>query len=353
MKTLMPRAPVLPRTATQGSPKPVAPSNAAASAPTGRAASNTVRAGAADQFAAPVPAATAVPGASAMGAASVQVQLPDPALMDAQASDGTGQYTEVRYDGPLFGLGGPSASDIHQGVAGDCYFLSSLAALAQNEPKALKHLIYSNHDGTFTVIFHERDPSTGNFKAVPVKVDGDLYTTTASGPPPQRVLTYDSPSPKSWGDSVDTPSLWGPLLEKAYAQLKGNTFDGIGNGGWPADALEELLGRPSQSVSTTSSTPDQVWSFIQSAIDTHSPVCASTSCDPDQQDRYTNSGIVGEHAYTVMGYQLHDGERFVTLRNPWGNTEPTGNGADDGVFELPLSEFVKFYDQIDASPRRG
>lgn len=36
----------------------------------------------------------------------------------------------------------------------------------------------------------------------------------------------------------------------------------------------------------------------------------------------------------------------MTLRNPWGDSEPAGNGADDGVFKLKLSEFRRLYENV-------
>jgi hypothetical protein len=36
----------------------------------------------------------------------------------------------------------------------------------------------------------------------------------------------------------------------------------------------------------------------------------------------------------------------VVLRNPWGESEPAGNGANDGVFKLKLEDFRKLYDNV-------
>jgi hypothetical protein len=52
----------------------------------------------------------------------------------------------------------------------------------------------------------------------------------------------------------------------------------------------------------------------------------------------------------VLGTSEHDGDKFVQLRNPWGNTEPGKDGKNDGIFELKLADFVKYYDVVDSSP---
>ena len=34
------------------------------------------------------------------------------------------------------------------------------------------------------------------------------------------------------------------------------------------------------------------------------------------------------------------------MRNPWGESEPAGNGANDGIFKLKLEEFAKLYQNL-------
>ena len=44
------------------------------------------------------------------------------------------------------------------------------------------------------------------------------------------------------------------------------------------------------------------------------------------------------HVYTVLGVGEENGQRYVHLRNPWGNTEPGRDGKCDGV-HLHASSF--------------
>lgn len=339
-------------------PEATAPKSASTSAPATQASVSST----ADHFTAPAAHRsssharnTAVPTAKIDPISGEKLPhygtVDEPALMDAQATDSTSSYQLEDANGPLFN-GRANPNDIHQGQAGDCYFLSSLAAIANSEPQSFKHLIYDNHDGTFTVTFHAWDDKTQSFKAQVVKVDPKFYVTHPNTNASVALPTYDAGQQAQWGpDDPNTTSLWGQLLEKAYAQWKGGSYEVIGQGGWPAQAMEDLLGRRSQGVTTSDTPPDKVWGFIQSAVDTHSPICAATSCDPDQQAKYTNTGLIAEHAYTVMGAEVKDGQRYVKLRNPWGETEPSGNGPDDGVFELPFADFLKFYDTVQSCPR--
>src|SRR5256885_11730411 len=54
---------------------------------------------------------------------------------------------------------GVSASDVGQGNLGDCFFLSSLAAVAGTRPELLKRAIRENRDGTFTVTLRQVTPT--------------------------------------------------------------------------------------------------------------------------------------------------------------------------------------------------
>ena len=86
--------------------------------------------------------------------------LPDPKL----PSDIRGKfYEQNNYE--LFSARGPVPADVAQGNLGDCYFLATLASLAQNQPDKIKGMIRDNGDGTFSVrfyakksIFHKRKP---------------------------------------------------------------------------------------------------------------------------------------------------------------------------------------------------
>ena len=78
------------------------------------------------------------------------------------------------------------------------------------------------------------------------------------------------------------------------------------------------------------------------AVDQKRPAAAGTYGE-DQDALYTNTGVYADHAYSVLGYKEEKGERYVQLRNPWGYSEPAGNGPDDGVFYLKLADFMKLY----------
>jgi hypothetical protein len=267
------------------------------------------------------------------GAPGTTDLIPDPALhRDELNADGTPKFGKKRFTGPLF-IDGAKPGDVQQGQLGDCYFPAAMAAIAQAAPDAITNLIKDNGDGTYTVTFKQRDWLTGRFKDVPIKVDGDLYTGAWGGPLYGR--SSNSADPRKM-------ELWFPLVEKAYAQWKGS-YDAIGDGGAMKDVFENCLGVETGSMSLAHASADKVWERIVSSVDNHKPVGAGTYGE-DKRARYTNTGVVADHAYSILGYKKGaNGERFVVLRNPWGQSEPAGNGPNDGVFKLKLEDFTRLY----------
>jgi hypothetical protein len=277
-----------------------------------------------------------VPGGVNQGGGG-QVDLPDPKLhKDECNADGTPRFSTKRFTGPLF-KDGAKPEDVKQGQIGDCYLPAAVAALARSHPEVFPQIIQDNGNGTYTVTFKEQQGWSGPFKDKKVTVDGDLYARSWGGP------LYGS----SAGDTSEKGmEMWWPIFEKAYAQWKGD-FNTIGNGGVSSDVFECVLGRTSDDMSLRSgSSKDAAWKKIKTAIDNGLPVAAGTYGESEKA-RYTNTGVYPHHAYSVLGYAEKDGEKYVTMRNPWGESEPyPGDGKNDGIFNLKLDDFMKLYQSI-------
>lgn len=250
---------------------------------------------------------------------------PAPAANHAGASATT-------FSGPLF-RNGASPADAEQGSLGDCYFVAGMASLAAAMPDAVMRAMRPMDDGSVEVTFHERDVVSGQFHPVKIRVDAELY---ARG---------DSPLyGKAKGDK-QSMELWFPLMEKAWATWKGG-YDTVGKGGVQNQVFEAVLGRPAGWWEMgPQSDPQQVWDTIQVTLENKLPLGAATLSLDD--GRYANTGVYANHGYSVLGAEEVNGERFVTLRNPWGSGEPrNGDGADDGVFKLKLDDFQKLFGQL-------
>jgi hypothetical protein len=271
-----------------------------------------------------------VPGASSGPGG---IDLPDPAMhKDELNADGTPRFKLERFTGPLF-IDGPNPADVRQGAIGNCYFPAALAAIAAQQPEALRDTIKENGDGTYTVKFYENGNRN---RPVEIKVDGDLYVRSWGGP------IYGS----SLGGSVekDKMELWYPLIEKAYAQWKGS-YDAIGNGGSAGRVMSEVLGRSQGYEWVSPSNANRVYERIKADIARGVPVAAGTH-GSDRASLYTNTGVYANHAYSVLGVEEKNGEKFVKLRNPWGQSEYGNDGKNDGFFSIPLSKFTELYSSL-------
>jgi hypothetical protein len=291
-------------------------------------------------------------------AISHKPQPAEPALVH-----GDGATVHYQHEtGPLMDT--PAASDVRQGGAGDCYFLSAMASVADTHPELIEKAITANPDGTYTVAFHV-PPGFDALKAfgpagglvegelaglahrvgfnpkdqiVKVTVDGD-FPTRANG-----TSAYAHPSL--------TNELWPQVMEKAYAKLWGS-YDATGTGGLPATALYALTGKTSQthglgtglntlgfkvqSTRLDAQKLEGAFNTIKAAAAQKKPMEAATYASDNTSEALPN--IINGHAYSLLGVSEHDGKRFVVLRNPWGHTEPGHDGKDDGRFELPLEDF--------------
>jgi hypothetical protein len=249
---------------------------------------------------------------------------------------------------PLFGASGPSMNDINQGYLGDCYLLSSLAEVANQNSNIISSMFTSNGNGTYGVRFY-------------VNGVADYVTVNNSLADGGSVFNYGT-------------DIWGSLAEKAYAQLQaagvvtgntvnyGNSWSTIGNGGAPECALEEITGA---SVITDFSAYAGSWATItysSSLSETGFSTGSSTATvlntlisdlahgDDLVLSSYTNAvdssrktTLVADHAMSIYGYDSTTG--MLEIRNPWG----TANGQTwDTTFEVGLATLLSDGDTITA-----
>ncbi|MGV3624299.1 MAG: C2 family cysteine protease [Archangium sp.] len=247
--------------------------------------------------------------------------IADPAVLTKHTTDTTWKPVD---GGKLF-VDGVSYDDVVQGSIGDCYLVSALSAVAQNNPKAIENAIKDNGDGTFTVRFYEK----GSSKQVEIKIDGDIAQSSTGS--------------ARYGKSRDSKELWVGLLEKAYAQWKGG-YEAIGNGGYPGDVIQALTGRSTSYSSNTYA--DSTFAKIQRGAEGGKPMTAVTY-GKDSGVHYNGTGVYAWHAYTVLGASEENGTRYVQLRNPWGSSEHGSDGKNDGIFKMKLEDFARLYQGVD------
>lgn len=263
------------------------------------------------------------------------VDLEDPALRETHR-DGSVEYK--RFEGDLF-IDGVSPEDVQQGKIADCYLMAAMASVAKAHPDVIKNGIRRCGDGVYEVRLFEKQGwgDRANFKEVWVKVDTELPAMTGADKP-------------AYGRGMATNErgreLWPSLLEKAYAEWH-QGYDKVGEGGSSLDAIESFCGKSCTSVGLGYTPADKVWEKLKAAfVPGQIKAVTAGTHGKEQEELYKGTNLYAWHAYSVLGIREEGGKRLVTIRNPWGNTEPGHDGKDDGIFELSLEDFMKYYDDM-------
>jgi hypothetical protein len=120
--------------------------------------------------------------------------------------------------GSLYGSSGtPLDTDIAQGRANDCYFMTALGQIALQSPKTIENMFINNQDGTYTVRFF----NNGVADYVTVNNELPIWSDNTSNNNMFAYAGYDQNGqygqPNYYYSSTNV--LWVGLAEKAYAQL--------------------------------------------------------------------------------------------------------------------------------------
>ena len=213
---------------------------------------------------------------------------------------------------PLF-ADTPEYNDIDQGYLGDCYFLASLASLADQDPGVIKQMIAPMGDGTYAVRFYS------GTTAVYLRVDADLPTSGSA--PIYAGLGRDN-------------ELWVALAEKAYAFFRygQNSYASI-EGGWMGDVNRAVTGVASPNVSTSSMSASSIATTISNYLSAGHALTAAT---------WSTAGapFVGNHAYMVKSIETSEGTTYVTVYNPWAwDGVSWDSNSGDGLLRMTIDQF--------------
>ena len=223
-----------------------------------------------------------------------------------------------------FIINGPSKDDINQGLLGDCWFLASMAVLAERRDlfdvvvPGGQDIKYGQYCGMFLFRFFK----WGQW--VEVVVDDYIPIYWDKEAKQERPLfTY----------SDDEGEMWPCLLEKAFAKLHGSYTHLVS--GFTVAALECLTGGFTERFVgydgpcyplKRGGIDTELFDRITDVLDEGGLVCTGTLIDN------LNVGIFGGHAYSITGtYTIPEiDKRLVKIRNPWGTEfEWIGRWSDD------------------------
>ena len=240
-------------------------------------------------------------------------------------------------------------SDVVQGELGDCYFLSVLAAFAE-EPKLIAGLVDpkgKGSDSAFTanVIIHGE----------PVKIVVDDEFPVAN----DTKLAFA-------GINENSGNIWPLILEKAWAKCNRSYEDIIpGNS---ADAFAFLSPAPYNTYYHNSETRPTLFETIRDAQRKGFFVLADiTETASTNLESLSRLGLITNHAYTVINTAIlrkSNGSEIKLLKmmNIWGTNEWVGDWSDtsskwtqefkkevglepkeDGIFWMSYEDYLQFY----------
>ncbi|KAL9016517.1 MAG: hypothetical protein Q9185_006138 [Variospora sp. 1 TL-2023] len=288
------------------------------------------------------------------------------------------------FDDPVFFKEGASASDVRQGVNGDCWFLSALCAISNKQNLVDKVCVHKDEKvGVYGFVFH-RD---GEWIQTIIDdklylIAADWYETTDSKKTWEEVRRLDPEEEYRKANQTGSRALcfaqcsdqnetWLPLLEKAFAKAHGD-YHSI-DGGFTGEAIEDLTGGVTTELLTTDILDtDKFWTDeIMKVNDEFLFGCATGRFDKWQgsesgEQAGARKGVIRMHAYSVMEAREIKGERLLRVRNPWGDTEwqgPWSDGSeqwtpewmqllnhrfgDDGMFWISYRDFLRKYSSLD------
>ena len=245
--------------------------------------------------------------------------------------------------------GSVEPNDIKQGQLGDCYFLSTLSAMAE-WPKRIEDLFpekKANEHGCYMV----RICDMGEWKEIVVD---DLFPckNDRSGPIFTRGNEHE---------------LWVLILEKAWAKIYGS-YAKL-EAGLTREVLHDLTGGPTEYF-TDQDDANTVWDALYKGEQMNFIMTAGSGDFMGGSDLLASSGLVGSHAYSLLSavdIMTDNGEvRLVKLRNPWGESEWKGDWSDesptwtptqlkekvglqdvdDGAFYMSFDDFRKYFSDV-------
>jgi hypothetical protein len=218
-----------------------------------------------------------------------------------------------------------SVDDIHQRQFGDCWYVASLAAVAQKDPQFIRDGIKQNPNGTVSVRVWDEG---GNYQWV--TMTADLPCDTNGNP----ISTYGN------GES------WPAYYEKAFAlSYTGDDEGERGYGGIEGDDPKQsapyLTGNGGEDLKSggflgIGEHEDKSLSSLKKEFDSGRAVTVYTPADEGLDDDHPaewGDTYHSNHAYYVRGF-TDDGK--VILGNPWGS---------DGYppIEVSQEQFNKYF----------
>ncbi len=268
-------------------------------------------------------------GLSASAASPKAKDRPDIASMFTD-----GRKRIVKANRELFAQDAPRLQSLHQGAMGDCFSLAPLGSMLHRDPAQVRAMFHQNDDGTY-------DIKLGS-KAVRVAAPTEAEIALSS--------------------SNESTGLWSNIYEKAAGMARNELreekdrvttpLDAIARGGSAGTMLAFITGNQIERFALKwakdeKTTPEETQSKLQELRGKLNAAFAEHRCVTTGTAKPLLPGLLGNHAYAVIGYSEPTDE--IRIWDPHGDTftpkgapdSTTGFPRKDGICDIPLDVFVK------------
>ena len=235
----------------------------------------------------------------------------------------------------LFSPDGPRIETIRQGRMGNCFSLAPLAALAHERPDYIREqMIRPAEDGHYLVKLGQQE----------VKVAAPTDTEIA--------LTSQNEDGSLWVNIYEKAAGVAHNAKKPADKRDATGLDALNRGGSAGTQLAFITGREMFRVSCsfakkkdlTKADYDNHMSELRAALTAATKENRLMTCGTLKT---TIPGLTPNHAYAILSYD--SATDVIRVWNPHGDTREVrgeagaknGYPMQDGIFELPLTVFVK------------
>ncbi|MEU8585669.1 C2 family cysteine protease [Streptomyces sp. NPDC048664] len=244
---------------------------------------------------------------------------------NGQTNDGIRWATPTN---PLFD-DGVSVDDVNQRQFGDCWYMASLAGLAQKDPQFVQDGIRQNPNGTVSVRVWNQG--------------GDYHWVT---------MTAELPSDRNgtplsaYGNGETWPAYYEKAFALSYTDEDGNKGYGGIEGDDPKRSAPYLTGHGGEDLETggflgIGKHEDMNIDTLRKKFDSGQVITVSSPDDEDLDKNHPASfggSYVTNHAYYVRGFT---GDGKIILGNPWGKKSAP-------PIEVSQEDFDKYFHNPEA-----
>lgn len=237
-------------------------------------------------------------------------------------------HTYKRFaENTLFSAAGPVMSDVRQGGLGDCYFLAGLAAIAGDNPHAIRQNVVDFEDGTFGVRLGN------NF----YRVDDDL--------PVYSALSITPAYAKLGAEN----SMWVAVYEKAFAHYRyGQNSYGSIEGGWGVE-VNRAFGSAAPGARSLTGYASAAAIANDLYLRWSSGQAVTIGFLGERTPGVGTAPLVMGHMYTVARV-IRNASGVVTsivLRNPWGiDGAGSDSNTSDGLVAVTAAQLLQYTGQV-------